>query len=734
MLAKSFNKIFTKSALLEALQNYKNHPDFLEVKNSITSGEFLQTLQKGYIPKPLKSFKIPKNETEYRQIATSTLQSKIIQKVLATELNDAINFSDKSYAFRQGKGTLKAIKRTMHFLKKYKFVAKADIDDFFDNINQELLIDILQKIIEDKQVLLLISTFLKNGMLKNHKWIDKQKGVYQGDVLSPVLSNIYLDGFDKELENKKIDFVRYADDMVFFANTKQEAQKNLQIATNLLKKLHLNFGNDKSYITSVNNGFEFLGLRFQNDTILMDNERLNKKLSTISLKTKRKNLANTIEFLNQYTQGIIRYYAKILNYNHQLMAIQEHIEKIIIEKIIYEKTNKTINKKSKFFQLLINLNTIKELNFNQKKQYIKNLINKAYNQIKLQNPLQSAQKVIEKSKTNYLKEQIKTSEIILNKFGVSLSVSKGKFVLKQYGKTIKKFPINWINRIVVLTKGTSLSSTLIYIAAKNKIDIDFIYKQTPYAQITYFNNISNELYLKQLQAKNSNLGLEIAKAIVSAKAKNQINLIKYYARYRKKTDISEYNKLINYIKNMQNIASQIKKAKNQQTLMGYEGSISNNYWRAFAILIDNPNFQRHTQNAPDSINQALNYGYAFIYHRAQSALLKAKLNIYISFLHQLQPNKPTLVFDLVEIFRQPVVDREIISILNLGAQISSNKDKLTNQSVKIITQNIQERLATPTKYKSQKHKLADIINNQALELAHAIKGTKNKFKPFIAKY
>jgi CRISPR-associated endonuclease Cas1 len=168
--------------------------------------------------------------------------------------------------------------------------------------------------------------------------------------------------------------------------------------------------------------------------------------------------------------------------------------------------------------------------------------------------------------------------------------------------------------------------------------------------------------------------------------------------------------------------------------MGYEGSISNNYWRAFAILIDNPNFQRHTQNAPDSINQALNYGYAFIYHRAQSALLKAKLNIYISFLHQLQPNKPTLVFDLVEIFRQPVVDREIISILNLGAQISSNKDKLTNQSVKIITQNIQERLATPTKYKSQKHKLADIINNQALELAHAIKSTKNKFKPFIAKY
>ncbi len=734
MLTKTFNELFTKQNLLEALENYKKSSEYQEVKASISSGEFLKMLKKGYTPKPLKSFKIPKNNNEYRELTQASLKSKVIQKVLANALNESIKFSDKSYAFRKGKGTLKAIKRTKDFLKKYKFIAKADIDDFFDTIDQEKLIKTLSKIIQDKKILFIISIFLKNGMLKQNRWIDKQKGVYQGDVLSPVLSNIYLHIFDTKLENLKIDFVRFADDMLFFANSKKEAEKNLKIATKILNKLSLNFGDDKSYIASVEDGFEFLGLRFQGNTITMDNNRLTKKLSNIIQKTKKKNLQQTIEFFNEYTDGIIRYYAKILNYNHQLIAIEEQIETILIQKIIKAKQNKTINKKSKFLQLLLELNDIKQRDPKTKRAYIESIINKAYETIKIAKPLKNAQKEISKNKRNFLKEQIKSSEIILNKYGLYLSVSRGKFVLKEYGKVIHKIPINWVTRIIVMTKGTSISSTIIHIASKNKIDIDFINKDKPYAQITYYNNISNQLYLKQLEAKNSNLGFEIAKSIIFAKAKNQINLIKYYARYRANSDIKEYKQLNTIIQKIQKQIKAIKKATSIEQLMGYEGLISNTYWRAFGILTDNPNYKRETQNAPDAINQALNYGYAFIYHRVQSALIKSGLNIYLPFLHSIQPNKPALVFDLVELFRQPIVDREIISILNLGSKLESAKGKLTKKSVKIITQNIQERLATPTKYKNAKHKATDIINDQALELSHTIKGIKKRFKAYIARY
>ena len=175
-------------------------------------------------------------------------------------------------------------------------------------------------------------------------------------------------------------------------------------------------------------------------------------------------------------------------------------------------------------------------------------------------------------------------------------------------------------------------------------------------------------------------------------------------------------------------------AKDVPALMGYEGSTSVAYWRAFGVLIGDELFKRETQNASDAINQALNYGYAFIYHRVQSALLKVGVNIYNSFLHVPQANKPTLVFDMVEPFRQPVVDREVISILNLGTEITSSKGRLNKKSIKVITQNIQERLATPTRWRKGKFKLTTIIDEQALEMAHTIKGIKSKFKGFVVRY
>ena len=81
-----------------------------------------------------------------------------------------------------------------------------------------------------------------------------------------------------------------------------------------------------------------------------------------------------------------------------------------------------------------------------------------------------------------------------------------------------------------------------------------------------------------------------------------------------------------------------------------------------------------------------------------------------------------------------VAPREIISILNLGTPLNSTKGKLDKPSIKVITENIQERLATPTKYREGKHKISSIIELQALELAHTIQGIKAKFKPYVARY
>ena len=734
MLTKKFEKLFSTKRLLTTLERYKKTKGYHEAKQMIASGEFLASLQQGFIPDPMSGFEIAKSNGEMRQLAQASITSKVVQKIIAEALLDAVKFNDKSYAFRPGKGVLKAINRTKDFLKRYNHIAKADVDDFFDSINQKKLLIILKKVIEDPKIIMLISLFLKNGMMRRNEWIDKSQGVYQGDVLSPVLSNLYLHSFDQALEAKGIDFVRFADDMLFFAKSEKKAKKSLAIATAYLNALDLSFGEDKSYVASLHEGFEFLGLRFKGKSIQMDNKRFQKKLSTLSQKTKKKDLYQSISFINEYLLGIRLYYFKVLSDRHQLILIAEHIDEILVKKIALAKKSKEINKKSKFIQILVGLEDLEHNTQEEKQRHAHNLVARAYESIAMAKPLENAEKKMAKKKRSFLQDQIKSSEIILNRFGLYVSITKGKIVVKEYGKVIQTSPVNWVTRIIVMTKGVSLSSNLILKCSQKKIDIDFIDKSRPYAQITYFENVSNELHLKQLDLKNSKKGFKTAVAIIKAKMKNQINLVKYFARYRESVDNEEFLALEKMIDQMEGIAKKLKKAKDISMLMGYEGSLSVLYWRCFGILIDQRDFKRETFNAPDAINQSLNYGYAFIYHRVQSALLKTGVNIYHSFLHQPQANKPTLVFDMVELFRQLVVDREIISILNRGTKLTSNKGRLTKKSVKIITQNVQERLATPTKWRKGRYKLLTIIDEQALEMAHVIKGIKSNFKGFVGRF
>ena len=735
MFSKKLEDIFTKQALLFALKNYQKARDHDRVLSLIESGTFIKNLKEGFIPDPVQSFEIPKNDQENRQLALSSTASKVVQKTLITELEDIVTFSDRSYAYRKNKGTIKAINRSKDFLRKNFWVAKADIDNFFDTIDQHKLIQKLNSLIQDKRIVKLIALFLKNGMLKNREWIDKKAGVYQGDNLSPWLSNLYLNDFDHYLEEKHIDFVRYADDMLFFARHRRDVIKALDMAEGYLNSLSLTFGKDKSSISNKKEGFAYLGLWFKEEYIRMDNQKLQSKISTLSQKTKKTSLNRSIEIINEHIEGVQRYYAKILTDTKQFKILQKHIDEILIRKIVEAKSTKKINKKSKFIQLLSQLKSYHPSTQEQTQKHSHALIAQAYEQVSLKTPLKSAQKEMTKNKNSYLKESIKSSEIVLSKFGLYAGVTKGKVIIKEYGKILKQMPLGQVSRIIILSPGVNISSMLIYQCAKRKIDIDFIYKDEPYALITYYKSTSSQLHQKQLSfISHENKRLNIAKTIVKTKSKNQLNLIKYYARYREDTDIEEFKKLETIIQTIEKNHQKISRAKDTNTLMGYEGTISNHYWSAFGILIDQPDFIRHTQNAPDPINQAINYGYGFLYNRVQSAIITAGLSLYHSFLHSEQPNKPTLVFDLIEEFRQPVVDREIISILNRGTKITSSKGKLTQKSQKVITQNIQERLITPTKWRKGKYKITSIIDEQVLLISHVIQNEHKKYKGFVARY
>jgi len=184
---------------------------------------------------------------------------------------------------------------------------------------------------------------------------------------------------------------------------------------------------------------------------------------------------------------------------------------------------------------------------------------------------------------------------------------------------------------------------------------------------------------------------------------------------------------------MEELLRKIKSIHDKKSLMGVEGSISNQYWNGFRIIINQPKFVRTHKDSKDTINQALNYGYAILYNKIQSALIKEGLNIYYPFLHSEISNKPTLVYDFIEPFRQPVVDRQIISRITKNQKLTQSKGLLSEETKKIIIQSIQERLGSFTKTKYGKTTYLNLITFEANSFKRDIEnGFIHRF--FIAKY
>jgi CRISPR-associated endonuclease Cas1 len=221
--------------------------------------------------------------------------------------------------------------------------------------------------------------------------------------------------------------------------------------------------------------------------------------------------------------------------------------------------------------------------------------------------------------------------------------------------------------------------------------------------------------------------LKLAISFIKAKAKNQLNYLKYLNKYHKLLDTQIDSIEVNIPK--------LKIVNSINELMGFEGSISSSYWSAIRLVLD-VNFEsRITYGAKDIVNSSLNYGYAILYGKVQHSLVHAGLSLHISFLHALDNQKPTLTFDMIEEFRTFIVDRTIVSMLNKDEPIKLGNDGLlTKKSRQLISKNIKEKLGSYTMWKKESKKIENIIQEQAYQLSRVIKQEQKNYKPFIGKF
>ncbi len=287
-------------------------------------GDIVRAIQDGmYQPQLVLGIEIPKFSGGFRLLGIPTAVDRLIQQAIHQILCPMydIGFSAFSFGFRPNRGCHQAISLTLRYINSgYQDIIDLDLKSFFDVVNHDLLMSILYRKIKDERLLRLIRKYLKAGMMVGGVEQQREDGTPQGSPLSPLLSNILLDGLDKELERRGLRFVRYADDCSIFLHSKKAARRVLSGITKFIEHdLKLKVNTQKTSICRPLSfhslGYTFVGT-YKRGQMGKYNLRVSpkrfkvmkQKVKEITRKTRPLSFSQRISELNSYLKGWIGYY------------------------------------------------------------------------------------------------------------------------------------------------------------------------------------------------------------------------------------------------------------------------------------------------------------------------------------------------------------------------------------------------------------------------------------------
>ena len=320
--------LYNKITDLQKLQNawkdvYKNKPK--EGVDGVTYEEFEadrdrnikqlwnELVNHSYECLPVQIVPIYKGE-KVRYISLYSMRDKVVQNSVARELTQLYEgeISKCCYAYRKGKSALQAAQVIEKNISdpENNFVLRADIHSFFDCILHDIMTRKIREKIKEEDVVQLIMAIIKTPSLeKNGELKKKDRGIYQGSAIAPVLSNVYMMDFDKRLEQNVRFYLRYSDDLLLFFKEYNDAIAYKKQLSLYLEEIGLTLNEKKTYVGSIEDGFEFLGYKFDGNGISIPDkasdtlrERLEQVWMSKDYHSVKERLEKGIEIINGWEQ------------------------------------------------------------------------------------------------------------------------------------------------------------------------------------------------------------------------------------------------------------------------------------------------------------------------------------------------------------------------------------------------------------------------------------------------
>ena len=267
-----------------------------------------QAVRRAWVPKP--------GRKEKRPLGIPTVRDRVAQTALRSVLEPIFerDFAEHSYGFRPGRGAKDALREVARLLREgHSWVVDADIRSYFDSIPRERLLARVAEKIADGRVLALLGAYLEQEVMEGLERWTPEAGTPQGAVISPLLSNIYLDPLDHKMAERGYVMVRYADDFVILCRTEAEARGALAEVEAWMEEAGLRLHPEKTRVVDAREpgGFDFLGYHFERGYRWPRRKSLRKVKEAIRQKTRRTNgqsLEMIIADVNRTLRGWYEYF------------------------------------------------------------------------------------------------------------------------------------------------------------------------------------------------------------------------------------------------------------------------------------------------------------------------------------------------------------------------------------------------------------------------------------------